>query len=222
MANICDQGGSNRLPSALSGDTLIDCSRNHVIYPDGVPLRLLADLFVVPTVNEITGEVTYNQAYACKVGTSPCIELTVYRPIVPDNDSDDDVEYRTIVCTPNQGFLSATSHQYKPAWNLEYGDRIQTSRAVSYIFQPDGKYRTRQRSECRVKVGIDWSGRSTIKYEHRLIAEALYGKIPEKYQVHHPVPFNVQPPGILFQRHVDRFGGHGVLLSHFATGYRSR
>lgn len=191
MAHMDSQGGFNSLPPALCGDTLIDCSRNHKTYPDGVPIRLLtadgdtSTFFVVPTLNEMTGEVVYRMANSYLIGQSPCISLTVCRPSIKASDETDGVEYRKIVCTPYQGFLLSTEHQYKPAKELQYGDRLQVARASSYIFKPDGKYRTRQRTECRVSIGVGWTGKSIIKYEHRLIAEAIYGHLPDGLHVHH-------------------------------------
>lgn len=170
--------------NCLHGDTLVDCSRNHTLYPNGVPIReLVGKEFVVPTVNEETGEVVYKKAKGLYSGKAPCVEVKLARPKAGTRCKE--MEYTTLICTPQHPILMAESHKYKYAGLLQAGDRVQPAVTTSYLHKADPKYGTRHRDEYRVNIKPAWGEKGKLNSEHRLIAEAWFGGIPEGYDVHH-------------------------------------
>lgn len=125
-------------PHCFIGSTLIDCSRNRQKYPNGVPIKeLVGQKFIVPTINEYTGEVTYKKATGLYSGQLPCIEITLAKP-----DKNGNLLYNTVACTEQHKFLLARSHKYTYAGLLKIGDRLQVAKAVSYRHKADPKYGT--------------------------------------------------------------------------------
>lgn len=172
-------------PHCWVGHTLIDCSRNHTLYPNGVPIKeLVGKSFIVPTINEYTGEVTYKKARGLYSGKLPCIEITLAKP-----DRHGHVHYSTLVCTSQHKLMLAKSHRYVYAGLLQVGDRLQVARASSYIHKANPKYGTRHTDTCNVRIAEPWTEVATPprtrQSEHRLIAEAWFGGIPSGYIVHH-------------------------------------
>lgn len=107
--------------NCLHGDTLIDCSRDILVYPNGVPIRdLVGKEIVVPTIHEGTGHMEYRKAKGIYSGKAPCVKVTISYKDIDTNCG----RTEEVICTPEHRFLMFDSHKYKEAQSLQPGDHL--------------------------------------------------------------------------------------------------
>lgn len=170
--------------NCIHGDMLVECSRDMTRYPDGVPIRELVDKeFVVPSLDEETGEITYRKAKGLYSGKSPCLKIELAKP--KQGTQGKELEYTYLICTPDHPILMADSHKYRLAKNLTKGDRVQSGLGGGYIHRPNPKHGTRQRPECRANIQPAWKQKGKIVSQHRLIAATWFGEDAIKDKVIH-------------------------------------
>ena len=147
----------------IGSNTLVDLPRDYEKHPDGIPIKELAGKTNVPvwTFNEQTKTFELKKMKRCwRVGKRKVVKVTW----------DDGTSLR---CTPDHRFLT-----YDRGWVEAQDLRLEESvRAF--------RSRVTTHGSPYVKVNPMGSGGIEWPREHRLLAELLFGEIPEGHHVHH-------------------------------------
>lgn len=113
--------------NCFHGDTLVDCARDYLKYPEGIRIsELVGKKFAVPCMDIRFGKIAYEMATAVYSGEAPCVKVrlvpyskSAYDGVYPD----DPIE---LIVTMEQAFLMKRTKKYKRAFRLQPGDKMVT------------------------------------------------------------------------------------------------